>query len=379
MSNQFDVIVIGLGVMGTAACRSLARRGLRVLGLEQFDLCHHRGSSHGRSRVIRKAYFEDPRYVPLLQSAYRLWHELEQSSGEQVIQYAGCLNLGPPDHVCVRGARMSAEQHGLPHEVLSAAEVRARWPALHPAVGDVGIYETDAGYVVPERCVQLLANEARAHGAELHEREVVRQKAHPQAKAIRVATDRAEYECRKLVITAGPWLGQIMTGLSMPPLTVERQVQFWFRPPHPARFQVGALPVFIHFVGDRAFYAIPAGSEGLFKAARHHGGEPTTPDAVRRDVTEADEADVRAYLRRHVPEADVSAAASEVCMYTNTPDDHFIIDRYPKREDFIVVGGFSGHGFKFAPVVGEIVADLATHGRTEQPVDLFSLRRFLQA
>lgn len=361
--------------MGAAVCRALARRGLSVLGLEQFELCHALGSSHGRTRVIRKAYFEDPRYVPLLKSAYELWHALERETGEKIIQFAGCLNLGPADHVCVKGARESAEQHGLPHEVLDAVEVHRRWPALHPAKGDIGVYETDAGFVVPERCVRHLAEGARAHGAELRERETVR-RWHADGGIITVDTDAGQYRCKRLVITAGPWLGELaMAGVALS-LRVERQVQLWFRPERAERFRVGQVPVFIHFVGDRAFYAIPAGEDGLFKVARHHGGEPTTPQRVRRDVTDADVAEVRAYLRAFVPEADVPAAASEVCVYTNTPDDHFIIDRHPHCDGVFIAGGFSGHGFKFAPVVGEIVADLATSGRTDQPIALFSIGRF---
>jgi sarcosine oxidase len=375
-SRSYDAIVIGVGAMGAATCRALASRGARVLGLERFDLCHDRGSSHGRSRVVRKAYFEDPRYVPLLHAAYALWRELASQTGEEILHRTGCLNLGPADHECVRGARQSAEEHALPHEVLTAAEVRARWPVLDPAEGDVGIYEADAGFVVPERCVRLLADEARRRGAELREREPVRRWS-SDGPDLAVATERATYRCRQLVVAAGPWLGRIPGPVPLElPLRVERQVQLWFRPRGPERFRAGRLPVLIHFLGGRAYYAVPASADDLFKVARHHGGETAEPDAVRRRVTAADEADVRSYLRRHVPEADAAPAASEVCLYTNTPDDHFVIDRHPGREDVFVAGGFSGHGFKFAPLVGEIVADLMLQGRTRHPVELFSARRF---
>jgi sarcosine oxidase len=376
MSQSHDVIVIGLGVMGAAACHALARRGLRVLGLEQFEPGHARGSSHGRSRIVRKAYFEDPRYVPLLREAYRLWHALEVQSGETLIQRTGCLNLGPPDHASVRGVRRSVEAHALPHETLSASEIRARWPVLHPAAGEVGIYESDAGFVVPERCLQLLLERARRHGAELRQGEPVRQWV-PAGPDLAVVSDAGEYRCRQLVICAGPWLGRVLEGSGLElPLHVERQVQLWFRPERPERFAAGMLPALIHFAADRACYAVPAARDGLFKVARHHGGESVQPDAVRREPSDADVAEVRSWLRQYLPDADRPPAASEVCLYTNTPDGHFVIDRHPYREDVVVAGGFSGHGFKFAPLVGEIVADLLAGGRTPHAIEAFSIRRF---
>lgn len=367
------MIVIGLGVMGAASCRALARRGMRVLGLEQFELCHARGSSHGRSRVIRKAYFEDPRYVPLLHSAYRLWQELEAETQETILHRTGCLNLGPPDHECVRGARRSAEEHRLPHEVMTAAEVRARWPVLAPAADDIGIYERDAGFVVPERCVRLLADQARLRGAELREREPVRRWSCAGGE-VEVVTDAAHYRGAQLVLSAGPWLGPLV-GADLP-LRVERQVQLWFAPPRPERFRAGRLPVVIHFLADRAYYAVPGLAGDPLKVARHHGGELSEPDQLRRHVTDSDEAEVRWYLRQHLPDADVAPAASEVCLYTNTPDDHFVIDRHPTREKVVIAGGFCGHGFKFAPLVGEVVADLLTQRRTDHPIGLFSIGRF---
>lgn len=408
--------------MGSAACYHLARRGLSVLGLEQFDLSHDRGSSHGRSRVIRKAYFEDPRYVPLLHRTYALWRLLEAACGERLMHLAGVLNLGPPDHVCIQGAQRSAEEHGLPHEALDAREVHRRWPGLVPNEGDVGLFESDAGFLLPELCCAAHVRLAREHGARIEARQkVLRWSA--DHSGVTVETDGERFEATYLVITAGAWLPEVVrqgggnegrgnkgggSREAAPAnafvhggaLTVERQVQAWFRPRDPALFRVGRLPAFVHFLNsarddaregrtaeehplphDRgsdnpaAFYAIPAlGEEGV-KVARHHGGAVTTAEAVDRSFAAADEQEIRRYLARHLPQADGPVIDAKICLYTNTPDDHFILDRHPSHSNVLIAGGFSGHGFKFAPVVGEVLADLIVEGRTGHPIEFLGARR----
>ncbi|GJQ26245.1 MAG: N-methyltryptophan oxidase [Phycisphaerae bacterium] len=385
--------------MGAAACYHLAQRGLCVVGLEQFDLCHDRGSSQGRSRVFRKAYFEDPRYVPLLHEAYEAWGRLERETGQTLLNFVGCLNIGRPDHPCIRGVRASVTQHGLAHEVLSAEEVRRRHPAFEPPPDHVAVYEADAGYLCPEDCVRAMADLARRAGAELRERTVVRSwRALKPVGAggadVRVETDNGPIEAGALVITAGAWLPTVAAELGLP-LTVERQVQAWFAPKIPTHFVPESMPVFIHFLdGDAAagggdmhmpganarnlagaFYGICDHGHGV-KIARHHGGAATTADAVDRAVHPADEADIRRYIRAHMPTADGPLRDAQVCLYTNTPDDHFMIDRHPLHKNVFIAGGFSGHGFKFAPVVGEALADLVTIGRSRLPGELFAIGRF---
>lgn len=385
--------------MGAAACYHLAQRGLRVVGLEQFDLCHDRGSSHGRSRVFRKAYFEDPRYVPLLHEAYAAWGRLERETGQTLLNFVGCLNIGRPDHPCLRGVRASVTQHGLAHEVLSAEEVRRRHPAFEPPPDHVAVYEADAGYLCPEDCVRAMAVLARRAGAELRERTVVRnwrvmKSMGASGATVRVETDNGPIEAGALIITAGPWLPSVAVELGLP-LTVERQVQAWFAPKEPARFAPRKMPVFIHFLdGDAAagaddanmpgasavnlagaFYGICDHGDGV-KIARHHGGAATTTDAVDRAVHLADEADIRRYIRAHMPTADGPLRDAKVCLYTNTPDDHFVIDRHPSHKNVFIAGGFSGHGFKFAPVVGKALADLVTTGHSRLPGELFAIGRF---
>ncbi len=372
--QTYDVIVLGVGGMGSAACYHLARRGLSTLGIEQFEINHDRGSSHGRTRVIRKAYFEDPRYVPLVERSFTHWRELESASGESLLQLTGCLNMGPAAHACVRGARRSAEQHGLPFEMLERAEIRRRWPALQPDADDVGVFEEDAGFLFPERCIAAQVRMAESLGCRIEaQRRVTGWRA--DGAGITVETDGGSRKCQSLVITAGAWLGQVAAELKLP-LLVERQVQAWFAPKDPTMFSVGRMPVFIHFVADRAYYAIPANEQPWVKVARHHGGVFTTADHVDRTIASSDEHDIRSYLQRHLPGADAPLADARVCLYTNTPDDHFLIDRHPAHSNVLIAGGFSGHGFKFAPVVGEVMADLVTAGRTAQPIETFSLGRF---
>jgi len=373
MPKPFDVIVLGLGAMGSAAAYALAQRGVRVLGLEQFDIAHDRGSSHGRSRVIRKAYFEDPRYVPLLHRAYDMWRELEQASGVELMRLNGCLNIGPADHACILGARHSVEQHGLAYEVLDAPEIHRRWPGLRPDDDDIGLYESEGGFLIPERAVKLHVDLARAAGAVIHTGEAVRRWI-ASSGGVSVQTDDGRYVGGQLMITAGAWLANVAAEFHLP-LRVERQVQTWFEPKVEDVFTAQHMPVFIHFLADRAYYGIPMTKNEGMKVARHHGGRITTADAINREVTEEDEVDVRSYLANHLPDANGKLLAAQVCMYTNTPDDHFIIDRHPNHANVLIAGGFSGHGFKFSPVVGQALADLAIDGRTDLPIGLFSIHR----
>ena len=359
--------------MGSAACFQLAKRGVKTLGVEQFQLAHDMGSSWGRTRVIRKAYFEDERYVPLLHATYHRWREIEAASGEKLLSLVGCLNLGPAGHICIRGAQRSAETHKLPYEALDKAEMIRRWPGLDPSERDIGVFETDAGYLPPERCIATLAKLAMASGCRILENEPVMEWSASPA-GVTVKTHRAEYSAAKLIITAGPWLPKIVADLGVP-LRVERQVQLWFAPPKPEFFSPQRFPVFIHFVADRAYYGIPGDDPPWVKVSRHHGGVIATADSVDRRIHPSDEADARWYMQRHLRGADGPRMDAKVCLYTNTTDDHFIIDRHPAHESVLIAGGFSGHGFKFAPVVGEVLADMATEQATTLPVEMFSLAR----
>ncbi|MBS2014451.1 MAG: N-methyl-L-tryptophan oxidase [Deltaproteobacteria bacterium] len=379
LSTRFDVLVLGVGGMGAATVAHLAERGLAVVGVDRHDIPNALGSSHGDTRVIRKAYFEDPRYVPLLERAYTLWSELEERAGETLFVRTGCLNVGPPSHPAIVGVRESVARHALAHEVLDASEVRARFPAFLPSPSDLGVFEADAGFLRVEACTRAHARWAERRGAVLlANRGVVATSIAPHDVHVTL-DDGVELRARSLVVSAGPWLAAdpaleaIAAGLR---LSVERQVQLYFRPHEAFPMTAPALPAFIHFAADRAFYGIPMhaehGDAPALKVCRHHGGaEVASPDALDREVHEADVEPVRGFMREHLPGGDGPLLRARVCMYTNTPDAHFVVGHLPGHANVVVLGGFSGHGFKMASVIGEIGADLVTTGRSAFDLDLF--------
>jgi sarcosine oxidase len=373
---RYDVLVLGVGGMGAAAVAHLASRGLRVLGVEQDAVPSERGSSVGETRVIRKAYAEDPRYVPLLVRAYELWQKLEERAGQRLFERTGCLNLGAPDHPAVRGVLESASLHGLQHERLEDEQVRARF-GIVPVPGDVGVFEQDAGYLRVEACTAAHAAWARQLGAEIRTRTRVSSLDLGAGSVRATLQDGSTVVADKVVVSAGAWLAgdalrEVARGM---PLGVERQVQLWFDP----RPAASSLPAFIHFVPGGPFYGIPPDATHAapaVKVCRHHGGDVTRADALDRVVRPEDEATVRAYVRAHLPAADGSLLRARVCMYTNTPDEHFVVGRLARAPHVVVLGGFSGHGYKMASVMGEVAADLVERGESAFDLGMFSPERF---
>jgi sarcosine oxidase len=356
-AHLHDVAVVGLGAMGSAAALELARRGLDVIGFDRHTPPHTFGSSHGDSRIIREAYFEDPVYVPMVQRAFERWRELERATGRALLQHTGGLMIGRRDGVLVQGALRSARTHRLQHEVLAAGELRARVPVLNPEPDMIGVWEPRAGVLAPEACVQAQLDEARRAGATLRFDEPIERWRADDAGVV-VFTAHHAHRARQLVISAGAWVASLLPGLRVP-FRVERQVLHWFEPLRDAAaFAPARCPIHLwQFDGARFFYGFPDRGAGV-KLAFHHGGEATTADTVRRDVAQAEVDEVRRAVRRFVPAADGRLLASTVCLYTNTPDEHFWLDRHRAHANVIVASPCSGHGFKFAPVIGEIVADL---------------------
>jgi sarcosine oxidase len=372
--NSYDVIVIGVGGMGAAAAAELARRGRRVLGLEQFTLVHERGSSHGHTRIIRKAYFEHPAYVPLLQRAYERWYDLEQASGQHLFTECGCLSIGAPGGELIGGICKSAAEHRLNVEPLEPAELRRRFPAFRFSDAYGGVLEREAGFLYVERCVQAFVDQARLLGAELHEEEPVRFW-RADGNAVLVETVRQTYTARSLVITAGAWAAQLLGSLRLP-LTVTRKVLLWFATAEPALFRRDRFPVYIAETPEGNYYGFPALDCFGHKVARHDGGMIVAdPLVVDRQVSDEDTRDCRQFLQAHLPLANGPLRHSKVCLYTLTPDRHFLIDVHPHHPNVAVAAGFSGHGFKFASVVGDILADLADKGRTNLPIEMFRILR----
>ncbi len=370
-----DVIVLGLGGMGSAAASALARRGAKVLGFEQYPFVHHRGSSHGHTRIIRTAYYEHPAYVPLVRRAFTLWHELEQRTGRHLLTACPCLNIGAADSEVVTGVRAAAAEHHLAVETLSATEMERRFPAFRLPADAVGVLEFASGFLYVEDCVRAHLDDAVAHGAELYaETPVISWKS--VGNSVEVTTATGTHTAAKLVVTAGGWATRLLADIGVP-LTVMRQVLQWFDPgPALSDFARDRFPIFLLDTPGGAYYGLPAIDRRGVKVARHYGApEVPSPDAISRDVTPADIAPVAAFLAAHLPTAGRPSAA-EVCLYTLTPDRHFVIDVHPAYPNVTVACGFSGHGFKFAPTVGEVLADLTLAGKTEHPIGLFRAGRF---
>ena len=373
--KRYDVIVAGLGAMGSAAACHLSRRGASVLGLDRFAPPHASGSSSGKSRIIREAYFEHPAYVPLVQRAYELWRELERDSGRVLLRETGGLMIGPPGGSLVSGALLSARTHHLPHQVLETAELAGRFPTLRPEPGTVAVWEPRAGALIPEACIAAHLEQATRAGATLATGEPALSW-RSTADGIEVVTATARHRAGKLVIAVGAWAARLLPELQLP-LTVQRQVLFWFEPArHPEMFAPERFPVFIwEDEPDRFFYGFPDLGGGV-KIARHQEGETTDPDRVRREVAEAEAAPLRAVIERLIPDAAGRLVESAVCLYTNTPDSHFILDFHPANSDVLIASPCSGHGFKFGSALGEVMADLLLEGRSGFDLALFRLGRF---
>ena len=374
-TGTYDVIVIGVGWMGSATVYELARRGLRVLGLEQFDIPHEMGSSHGVTRIIRMAYHEDPSYVPLLRRSYELWRELQSASGEQLLHVTGGIDSSAEDGEIFQGALESCIEHDLEHEVLTSAELSARFPGIRFPADTMTVYQPDAGFVLSERAIVTHVFGALEHGAEVRAREPVTEW-DTDGDRVRVTTTRGSYEAGALVVTGGAWAGPLLPSLHH--LVVpERQVLGWFQPLEPAHFAPDRYPVVIADLGEGMYYSLPVfGIPGFKLGKYHHREEQTTADALDRACTDEDEAVLREGLARYFPQANGPVLSMKACMFTNTPDGHFIIDALPDAPNVFVAAGFSGHGFKFSSVVGEIMADLATRGETAHDISLFRLDRF---
>jgi sarcosine oxidase len=373
----YDVIVVGVGGMGSAACWQLARRGQRVLGLERFDIPHNMGSSHGVSRIIRLPYYEDPAYVPLLHRAYELWDEAERATGETLLVTTGSIDGGPEDDELFQGALASARLHNLAHEVLTGAEVNERFPGYRLPAATRAVLQPRGGLIASERAVVAHVRAAQAAGAEIRAREqVLGWEANPSGEGVVVRTDKGRHEAARLVITAGAWMGELaapLAGLAV----AERQVLAWLQPLRPELFTTDRFPVFNLNVAEGRYYGFPVYEVPGFKFGRyHHRGETMAPDAMRRDIDAEDERLLRQFGERYFPDGSGATMALRACMFTNTPDEHFVIDHDPRHHQVVLASPCSGHGYKFCSVIGEILADLATgDGTTRHDIGFLRLDR----
>jgi sarcosine oxidase len=364
--------------MGSATLFHLARRGLSVLGLERYDLLHEYGSSHGLTRIIRLAYWEHPGYVALLRRSYQLWRELEKLSGERLLHITGSVDGGPANGPVFTGALRSSEQHGLRYEVMDGAELNRRFPGYRLPREIQCLYQPEGGFLLPERCNLAHINAALATGAQVRYREPVTEWGVNKGRCW-VRTSRERYESRRLVIAAGPWASKLvpeLTRLAVP----ERQVLAWLQPIRPERFTPDVFPVFYIEVEEGRYYGFPSVLVPGFKFGRyHHRREQVDPDRMNREPDSEDERLLRAFAERYFPDAAGPTLMLKTCLFTNSPDEHFILDRHPHDPEVMLAAGFSGHGYKFCSVVGEIMADLAEKGETQHEVGFLGLKRFAAA
>lgn len=389
-STLYDVIVIGVGSMGSAACYYLSKRGYRVLGLEQFDISHEFGSHAGQSRIIRKAYFEHPDYVPLLEKAYENWKALEKETGQQLYFKTGLLYAGNAANEIIKGVKLAASLYNIELEQLDSKDVDNRFPQFNfPGNCDV-LLEPQAGFLPPEKAIRLYASEAKKLGATIHSNEKVADwsKGTPSEKKdgnnIIVKTDKQIYHCNKLIITAGAWAGKMIPGLS-DKIKVTRQFVAWIKTKNDEQFALNNFPCWMIGDDDKhgCYYGFPLldtkkfGEPAGLKLAHHFPMQITDPDNVNRQTTEEDFENVKYCLNKYLPGVFDSVLHTKICLYANSPDENFIIDKLPGYEENVSIAcGFSGHGFKFASAVGEILADLAIEGKTDLPIQFLNAKRF---
>jgi sarcosine oxidase len=372
---KYDVIVIGVGSMGSATAFHLAARKCRVLGLEQFNIGHDLGSGHGVNRIIRLAYFEHPAYVPLLRRAYHLWRELQKLSGERLLFLKGSIDAGPEDGQVVRGSLRSCREHHLKHEPLEAAELNRRYPGWRLPKTMAAVFQPQGGFVLCERAMIAYITAAQALGAEIRARETVNHW-EVNREEVLVHTDRETYRAKRLVITAGAWASKLVETLQVRRLAEpQRQVLIWTQPKAPELFRLENFPVFnLECKRDQEtdrYYGFPIyGIPGFKLGKYYHRREAVDPDTMNRNCDAEDESVLREAIREFFPKADGPTMAMKTCMFSNSLDKHFVLDRHPDFPQVSVAAGFSGHGFKFASVVGEIMADLALEGRSSRFPDL---------
>ena len=373
---QYDVAVVGLGGMGSAILAHCAARGASVIGVEQFTPVHDLGSSHGKTRMIRKAYFEDSAYVPLVLRAYELWRELERAAGEEILRITGLLSVGEETSEIIRGTRHAAHEHDLSVESLSQREVKARYPTLELWKDEVALFETDGGVLNPERGIRAHLNLGESCGAEMRFGTTM-ESWHATDQGFELClSDGTRISASKLVLAIGAWFRETLETLGVG-IRVQRNIQAWFSPGTHA-YDAPGFPAFL--VNRRGLpaplYGFPDFGDGI-KAAFHGFGDLTDPEHVNREIDPArDVESIARALEQWMPGGAVTLREAKPCMYTLTPDEHFVIDHHPDHPDLILCGGFSGHGFKFAPVVGEIAADLALDGESRHGIEFLSLRRF---
>jgi len=371
MTHTYDVAIVGAGTMGSAAAYHLSRRGKRVIAFEQFGIVHEMGSHSGQTRIIRHAYHESPDYVPLVLRADDLWLELENQTGTKLLHRTGGVVLGPENGFLVKDAVLACTVHHLPNEQLTAPEIRKRFPQFRIPDSWTGCYDPRAGFLEVEPCIRLHCEQATQHGAMLLTGETVE-----QINENRIITNKNAYHADRIVVCAGSWTSRILADLHLP-IVVKRKTVAWLRPKAIEPFAIGQFPIFLAEVKAGVLYGFPIQNHPGVKIANHNSlGPQTTPDQADRIFHLEDAFDMQEFVREYLPDMTSEVLDGKICMYALTPDEDFILDFHPAQPDLLIAAGFSGHGFKFAPVIGEILADLCIDGNTRHGIQRFRLSRF---
>jgi len=383
-NTTFDVIVIGVGSMGSSACFFLASRGYKVLGIEQFAITHDRGSHSGQSRIIRKAYFEHPDYVPLLNRAYENWKFLEELTNRQVFYPTGLVYLGKQNDLSIKGVKESASLYNISIDTLDLSSAQERFPQFKLPTGFEAVFEPDAGFITPEKAISIYTEQAMKRGAVIQVDEKVLEW-EKDGDTFIVTTDKETYRCSKLLITSGAWTNKMVPALAQS-IKVTRQFVAWVKPKKQTDFSLDKFPCWMIADDEMPgmFYGFPVlpvatfGEPGGLKLAYHYPGQETDPDKVDRIITKEEERILKYALEKYLPGCFESIHSTQTCLYSNTNDENFIIDFLPGYEKQVAIAcGFSGHGFKFVSVVGEILAELILDGKTKQPINFLNAKRFL--
>ncbi|MED4015663.1 N-methyl-L-tryptophan oxidase [Sutcliffiella cohnii] len=375
-NNIFDVIIVGAGSMGMATGYFLAKRGVKTLLIDSFDPPHHNGSHHGSTRIIRHAYGEGSQYVPLLLRAQVLWEQLEKESNTTLFEKTGVLGIGPRDSAFINETIESANTHGLPLNVMSSTEMMEKWTGLDVPNHFVGCYEPLSGILYSEKCIEVYRELALNYNASyLPHTNVV--DIQGEEDRVSIKTNSGDYYAKKVIVTAGAWTSKLLHSLELP-LQPTRKTFAWFET-KTDEYTMTNFPAFFFDAEEGKYYGFPNMNGDGLKIGRHDGGKKINPDDEKEPfgIDPADEGDVRQFLNVYMPNASGAIKDGKVCMYTLTPDEHFIVDHHPLDENIIIAAGFSGHGFKFSSVMGEVLSQLAIDGETEHDISLFRLSRFI--
>ena len=385
--RSYDVIVLGLGAMGAAAAYQLARRGAKVLGLDQFSPPHRHGSSHGETRVTRLAIGEGAHYTPLVMRSHEIWRAIEQETGAKLLTVNGCLIVSSNAPRAVthvedffQNTVAAAKSHGIAHEILNTAEIRKRFPQFNVCDNEIGYFERDAGFLRPEECIRAQLALAAKNGAALHTNEAVLE-FEPALDHVTVKTGRAAYTAEKLIVAAGAWLPRLLGPRYAALFKVLRQVQFWFAPEGDvAPFLPERMPVFIWELQGRpqGIYGFPAldAASGV-KIATEQYESATTPQTADRNVSGKEIASMyESYVAPYLRDVSARCVGTAPCLYTSTPDAGFVIDRHPDSDRVLIASACSGHGFKHSPAIGEALCELAFAGKSHFDLGAFGLSRF---